>query len=169
MLCHQGWPMPQSKKNARLVTVYKNCSGVPQHQTTTIILIREICKAPIFHINSNHRALYNCTTNTYTPTHTHTSWMTETDTKKQSQKEHLTLPCSLLYLCSPLTELHTTKSLFSLTNNLYFGGGGFFLTCEDFGRMFSNSFPACAFFFFFKVDKLIPLFRSGSVRSGSVS
>ena len=27
------------------------------------------------------------------------------------------------------------------------GGGGFFLACEDFGRMFDNSFPAYAFFF----------------------
>ena len=26
--------------------------------------------------------------------------------------------------------------------------GGFFLACEDLGRMFDNSFPACAFFFF---------------------
>ena len=25
---------------------------------------------------------------------------------------------------------------------------GFFLACEDFGRMFNNSFPACTFFFF---------------------
>ena len=25
-------------------------------------------------------------------------------------------------------------------------GGRFFLTCKDFGRMFDNSFPACAFF-----------------------
>ena len=45
------------------------------------------------------------------------------------------------------------------------GGGGFFLACEDFGRMFGNSCPACAFFFFFKVEisscKLIPLFRPG--------
>ena len=29
------------------------------------------------------------------------------------------------------------------------GGGGFFLACEDFGRMFNDPFPACAFFFFF--------------------
>ena len=29
------------------------------------------------------------------------------------------------------------------------GGGGFLLACEDFGRMFDNSFPACAFFFLF--------------------
>ena len=28
--------------------------------------------------------------------------------------------------------------------------GGFFLACEDFGRMFDNLFPACAFFFFLK-------------------
>ena len=27
--------------------------------------------------------------------------------------------------------------------------GGFFLACEDFGRMFDNSFSACAFFSFF--------------------
>ena len=28
-------------------------------------------------------------------------------------------------------------------------GGGFLLACDDSGRMFDNSFPACAFFFFF--------------------
>ena len=43
-----------------------------------------------------------------------------------------------------------------------FFGSGFSLACEDLGRMFDNSFPACAFFFF-KVEissrKLIPLFR----------
>ena len=27
------------------------------------------------------------------------------------------------------------------------GGGGFFLVCEDLGRIFDNSFPAYAFFF----------------------
>ena len=42
-------------------------------------------------------------------------------------------------------------------------GGGFFLTCEAFGRMFDNSFSACAFFFSsFEVEisscTLIPLF-----------
>ena len=31
-------------------------------------------------------------------------------------------------------------------NNGGGGGGGFFLECEDIGRMFDNSFPACAFF-----------------------
>ena len=42
------------------------------------------------------------------------------------------------------------------------------------GRMFDNSFPACAFFLlFFKVEisscTLIPLFRPGSVHNGSAS
>ena len=27
------------------------------------------------------------------------------------------------------------------------GGGGFFLDCENFGRMFENSFPTYSFFF----------------------
>ena len=27
------------------------------------------------------------------------------------------------------------------------GGGGFFLACEDFEKMFDNLFPACAFLF----------------------
>ena len=29
------------------------------------------------------------------------------------------------------------------------GGGGFFLTYEDLGKRFDNSFPACPLFFFF--------------------
>ena len=52
------------------------------------------------------------------------------------------------------------------------GGGGFFLACEDFGRMFYNSFPACAFFFFLleiSSRTLLPHFRLGSVHSGSAS
>ena len=33
---------------------------------------------------------------------------------------------------------------------IYGGGGdGLFLACEDFGRMFDNSFPACVFIIFF--------------------
>ena len=37
------------------------------------------------------------------------------------------------------------------------GGGGSFPACEDFGRMFDHSFPACGFFVlfcfvFFKVE-----------------
>ena len=51
--------------------------------------------------------------------------------------------------------------------------GGFFLACEDSGTMFNNSFPSCAFFLFFNMEissrKLIPLFRPGSVHSGSAS
>ena len=50
------------------------------------------------------------------------------------------------------------------------GDGGFFLTCEDFLRRLDHSFPACEL----KKKKislctLIPLFRPGSVHSGSVS
>ena len=30
------------------------------------------------------------------------------------------------------------------------GGGGFFLACENFGKMFNNEFPAGAFIIFFK-------------------
>ena len=47
-------------------------------------------------------------------------------------------------------------------------GGGFFLACENLGRMFNISFPAGAFFSFLpKVEiishTLIPLFMPGSV------
>ena len=50
--------------------------------------------------------------------------------------------------------------------------GGFFFVCEDFGRMFNNSFSACIFFFFLmeiSLCTLIPLFMPGLVHSGSGS
>ena len=51
--------------------------------------------------------------------------------------------------------------------------GGFFLACEDLGRMFDHSFPPQHFFFFLEVEissrTLIPLFMPGSVHSGSAS
>ena len=37
-----------------------------------------------------------------------------------------------------------SSPLFFLTR---MGGGGFFLACENYGRMFDYSFPICAFFF----------------------
>ena len=53
---------------------------------------------------------------------------------------------------------------------------GFFLTCEDFGRMFDHSFPTCALNFCFLLIEveislytLIPLYMPGSVHSGSAS
>ena len=51
------------------------------------------------------------------------------------------------------------------------GGGGFFLACEDYGRMFINSFPTYTFFFKVEISlhALIPLFTPGLVHSGSVS
>ena len=51
-------------------------------------------------------------------------------------------------------------------------GGSFFLACKDFGRLFDNSFKACAFFFFkaeISSRTLFPLLRPGSVNSSSVS
>ena len=45
----------------------------------------------------------------------------------------------------------------------------FFLACKDFGRMFDHLLPICTFFFFFRLLTLIPLFRPGSVHSGSAS
>ena len=61
-------------------------------------------------------------------------------------------------------------------------GGGFFLACQDLGRMFDFSFPACSFHpffsflfssFFFEVEissrTPTSLFRPGSVHSGSAS
>ena len=60
----------------------------------------------------------------------------------------------------------TLKAVFTIPVPTYCGGGGggggsgFFLACEDLGRMFDHSAPACAFFFFL-VDissrTLIPL------------
>ena len=49
--------------------------------------------------------------------------------------------------------------------------GGFFLVCEDFGRMFAHSFPTCLLLFLMEVSPctLISLFRPGSLHSGSVS
>ena len=44
--------------------------------------------------------------------------------------------------------------------------------CENFGRMFDHSFPACTFFFFLvqiSLHTLIPHFTPGLVRSGSAS
>ena len=65
-----------------------------------------------------------------------------------------------------------TFKLTGLMTSATWSGGSFLLACEDFGRMLDNSFPACAFFFF-KVEisshALFPLFKPGSVHSGSAS
>ena len=44
------------------------------------------------------------------------------------------------------------ESLNFLQNSCGGGGDGFSLVCEDFGRMFDKSFPACAVFFFLNGD-----------------
>ena len=61
-------------------------------------------------------------------------------------------------------KMHNVERLKSTSWELHFlGGGGFFLVSEDFGRMFNNSFCACAFFFSsseveISSHTLIPLF-----------
>ena len=40
-----------------------------------------------------------------------------------------------------------TLSRPALTSRYVGGGGGFFLACEDFGRMFDHPFAACTHFF----------------------
>ena len=47
----------------------------------------------------------------------------------------------------PMNRLRTSHDGF-----MHYGGGVFFLACEDFRRMFHHSFPGPAFFFFFKVE-----------------
>ena len=64
------------------------------------------------------------------------------------------------------------KALMSANVSLGNCGGGFFRDCEDLGRMFDHSFPACTFCFFeaeISSRTLIPLFMPGSIHSGSAS
>ena len=64
------------------------------------------------------------------------------------------------------------------TNESELVGGGVFLTCMNFGRMFYHSFPACTFLcvcfcFVFEVEislcTIMPIVMPGSVRNGSVN
>ena len=68
-----------------------------------------------------------------------------------------------------MAKRHGFKAFQSYFPN-YHKGGGLFLVCEDFGRMFDHSFPT--YIFFLKVEislrTLIPLFKPGLVHSGSV-
>ena len=51
------------------------------------------------------------------------------------------------------------------------GGGGFSLTCKDFGENIRQCIPRLRFFFKVEISssKLIPLLKPGSVHSGSAS
>ena len=81
---------------------------------------------------------------------------------------------SIMYVSLKIKRKWSQK-LVVLGQGFIYGGGGFFLACEDFGRMFDSSFPTCAFVcvFFCKVEislrTPIPLFWPGSVHSSSVS
>ena len=49
---------------------------------------------------------------------------------------------------APFTSWCTVHTLvICILSFVRLGSGGFFLICEDFGRMFNHSFPACTFFF----------------------
>ena len=64
------------------------------------------------------------------------------------------------------------RQLYRQARNAQTSGGGFFLACKDFGRMFDHLFPTCAFFFFLveiSLYTLIPLSMPGSACIGSVS
>ena len=85
------------------------------------------------------------------------------------------------WLSDCLLAFNTDVALSYFSVEVSGDGGGVFLKCEDFGRMFDSSFPACAvfsfsrsFFFFgggveISSRILIPVFRPGSVHSGSTS
>ena len=87
---------------------------------------------------------------------------------------------SLRHYLRPQSQGHHTidcqemRGIRSAQQSALKGHAGFLLTCKDLGRTFNNSFPICSFFVvFLKVEissrTLIPLFRPGSVNSGSAS
>ena len=81
------------------------------------------------------------------------------------------LCCVCVCVCVCSTHVHYCFFLAAAYSFVH--GGGVLLACEDFGRIFNHSFPACAFKFFFLVEMnsrtLIPLFTPGSIHSGSAS
>ena len=73
-------------------------------------------------------------------------------------------------------RVHTQQFLVHVSTQTGGTGGGFFLTCEDLGKIFDHPFSACTFFFSFFVFEVEiswytqdPLFMLGSVHSGSAS
>ena len=66
---------------------------------------------------------------------------------RQSLNEYTKKPCGEPNILNSwrLTENQNTQNRLTLSALLR---DGFFLSCEDFGRMFDYSFPACTFFFF---------------------
>ena len=56
----------------------------------TIIIIEEICTAPIFHIEWKDRALYNSSSNTLAPTHAHACTGAHAHTHTHTHKRTLT-------------------------------------------------------------------------------
>ena len=82
-----------------------------------------------------HTHVYTHThTHTYTHTHTHTSFRLKTSS-------------TLIFVRMRDTAKHTEVYKTVLDQRFcQHNGGGFFLVCKDYWRMFDNSFPAYAFF-----------------------
>ena len=79
-------------------------------------------------------------------------------------------------LCEFIVTLFLSRNrLLSTNHSEQNGDGGSFLACEDLGERLDESFLTCTFFllFFFWVEislhAPVPLFRPGSVHSGSAS
>ena len=75
-------------------------------------------------------------------------WTGEAQWVSSSTMQSLTFITFIVFEKSPTLKVFDRPR--HLTNQKHdISGSGFFLMCEDLGRMFENSFPACAFFFFF--------------------
>ena len=91
--------------------------------------------------------------------------------KEDIAEKKLLLQWKTMNKAIPLRLKSTQNTVKSKCIEVVFSGG-FFLACDNFGRIFGHSFPAFAFFFFkVEISSRIPisLFRPGSVHSGSAS
>ena len=72
------------------------------------------------------------------------------DSGKEIEREFLAVgwPAKHTFFCSDLFQTLNRKPLIHSSGGDGFFSFLFFLACENFGRMFDKSFPACAFFFF---------------------
>ena len=101
----------------------------------------------------------------------HALYKSEINIKYHREKNVCVFVCVCVCVCVLYTSIHShllfAKYAHHAVKELAFskyvlskkaglcpaGGGGLFLACEDFGRMFDSSFPACTFFWLlFKVE-----------------
>ena len=82
----------------------------------------------------------------------HLSCLIKASTSSSLKDTFFSLKNLSLHIFMEMKPWPRTTHHFQLLLNTFSGGGsggGFFLMCEDFGRMFNNSFPARTFFLFF--------------------